>query len=265
MPIANPVLETHNLTVIYHKKPVLWNVDFTLPEGKIIGVIGPNGAGKSSLLKSIMGIVPPTSGYAKIFNQPLDEVRDRVSYVPQRQSVDWDFPATVLDVVLTGTYTKRGLFKRLNSDDIALAKESLNKVGMLEFANRQISQLSGGQQQRVFLARALAQEADLYLMDEPFAGVDASTENAIINILREMKAKGKTIIVVHHDLQTVQEYFDWLVLINGHLVGSGSMADMFTEDLLRKTYGGQLTLLNKVGDLLKENDFPIREQKEERI
>ncbi len=265
MPIESPIIETHNLTVIYHKKPVLWNVDFTLPEGKIIGIIGPNGAGKSTLLKSIMGIVPATSGYARLFNQPLEEVRKRVSYVPQRQSVDWDFPATVLDVVLTGCYNKRGMFKRLSSDDYALAKESLNKVGMLEFANRQIAQLSGGQQQRVFLARALAQEADLYLMDEPFAGVDASTENAIIRILQEMKAAGKTMVVVHHDLQTVQEYFDWLVLINGHLVGSGPTEDVFTEELLRKTYGGKLTVLNKVGQLLKENDFPIRENKQDRI
>jgi manganese/zinc/iron transport system ATP- binding protein len=257
--MAKTIIETHNLTVIYHKKPVLWNVDFKLPEGEIIGIIGPNGAGKSSLLKSIMGIVPPTSGYAKIFDQPLEQVRKRVSYVPQRQSVDWDFPTTVMDVVLTGRYPKTGLFKRLNTEDRAIATESLNKVGMIEFAERQIAQLSGGQQQRVFLARALAQEADLYLMDEPFAGVDASTEKAIIGILEEMKSVGKTIVVVHHDLQTVQEYFDWLVLINGHLVGYGPTNEMFTNELLRKTYGGQLTMLNKVGQLLQENDFPIRE------
>lgn len=261
--IDNPIIETHNLTIVYHKKPVLWNVDFKLPEGNIIGVIGPNGAGKSTLLKSIMGIVTPTSGYVKLFNQPLDKVRTKVSYVPQRQSVDWDFPTTVLDVVLTGRYNTSGLFKRLSLHDKAFAKECLNKVGMLEFANRQISQLSGGQQQRVFLARALAQEAELYLMDEPFAGVDSATERAIISILEEMKAQGKTIVVVHHDLQTVEQYFDWLVLINGHLVGAGPTKQMFTEDLLRKTYGGRLTILNKVEQLVEEQGFPIRENNAE--
>ena len=193
--VKDPSIETHNLTVVYNKKPAIWNIDFTLPKGQIIGIMGPNGSGKSTLLKSIMGIVDPNIGYVRIFDKTLDEVRDQVSYVPQRQSVDWDFPASVYDVVAMGRYARKGMFMRLNKTDHEVITACLDKVNLLPYQNRQISQLSGGQQQRVFLARALTQEADVYLMDEPLVGVDASTEQSIITLLKQMKSEGKTILV----------------------------------------------------------------------
>lgn len=257
--ITQPVLEIHDLTVAYDKKPVLWDIDLSIPKGKLAGIIGPNGAGKSTLIKSIMGIVPNSSGYIKLFDQELDEVRNEISYVPQRESVDWDFPASVMDVVLMGRYGKLGLFKRPRKADREVAMDSLRKVGMEAYTQRQISQLSGGQQQRVFLARSLAQQAELYFMDEPFAGVDAATEKAIINILKEMSAQEKTVIVVHHDLQSVTHYFDWVILINTRLVASGPTEEVFTKELLQETYGGKLTLLTEVGDLLQKQQFPNRE------
>ncbi len=257
--VNNPVLELHDLTVTYNKKPVLWDIDLTLPSGAIIGVIGPNGAGKSTMIKSIMGLVPLSSGYVKIFDQDLPTVRHKVSYVPQKESVDWDFPASVMDVVLMGRYGKLGLFKRPRKADKEVARECLRRVDMEAFANRQISQLSGGQQQRVFLARALAQEADLYFMDEPFAGVDAATEKAIINLMKTMSEQGKTVVVVHHDLQSAMEYFDWVVLLNLRLVASGPVNDVMTSTLLQETYGGKLTLLAEVGELLTKKEFPSRE------
>jgi len=258
--VQDPVLEVHDLTVSYSRKPVLWGIDFTLPKGCIAGIIGPNGAGKSTLIKSIMGVIPISSGYIKIFDQPLDKVRKRVSYVPQRESVDWDFPASVLDVVLMGRYGKLGLLKGVTKADKEIAYQCLEKVGLTSFAKRQISQLSGGQQQRVFLARALAQEADFYLMDEPFAGVDAATESAIIEIMREMARNDKTIVVVHHDLQSVINYFDWLLLINMRLVASGPTEKVFNNDIIQETYGGKLTLLVEAGNLLRERQIPSREK-----
>ncbi len=257
--VENPVLEIHDLTVSYNKKPVLWGLDLTIPKGVITGIIGPNGAGKSTLLKTAMDLIPLSSGYIKMFGKDLHEVRDKISYVPQRESVDWDFPASVMDIVLMGRYSKLGLFKRPRKADKEVAMECLQKVGMDPYADRQISQLSGGQQQRVFLARALAQDADLYFMDEPFAGVDAATESAIIQLLREMAAKGKTIIVVHHDLQSAAEYFNWILLLNLRLVASGPTDKVFTQKLLQETYGGKLTVLSKVGDLLEKQEFPTRE------
>ncbi|MCB0735614.1 MAG: metal ABC transporter ATP-binding protein [Flavobacteriales bacterium] len=251
-------VETHNLTVIYNKKPAIWNIDFTLPAGKIIGVMGPNGSGKSTLLKAIMGIIEPNIGYAKIFDKDLDDVRERVSYVPQRQSVDWDFPASVWDVVAMGRYARKGMLKRLSAEDKSIIEESLEKVNMTAFAQRQISQLSGGQQQRVFLARALAQQADIYFMDEPFVGVDAATEEAIINLLKSMRDQGKTLIVVHHDLHTAQDYFEWMVLLNTRLVRVGPVEDVFNQETLTETYGGTLTTLSKVASLLQEKSFPMR-------
>ena len=256
--IDKPVLEVHDLTVSYDKKPVLWDVDFTIPYGNLVGIIGPNGAGKSTLIKAIMNLVPKGSGYVKLYDDTLDNVRYKISYVPQRESVDWDFPASVLDVVLMGRYGKKGLLKRLSKKDKEIAYESLKRVNMLDFANRQISQLSGGQQQRTFLARALAQEADLYLMDEPFAGVDAATERSIVELLLEMRKEGKTIVVVHHDLQSAIDYFDWILLLNTRLVASGPTEKVFTTELLQETYGGKLTLLSKIGDLMKEKQFPSR-------
>lgn len=253
-------IEAHNLTVSYGSGPVLWDVDFEFPTGKIIGVIGPNGSGKTTLLKAIMGLLEPASGYVKIFNRDLDEVRDKIAYVPQRSSVDWDFPASVYDVVMMGTYGKKNLFKRSNKADREIVEQSIEKVGLSEFKDRQISQLSGGQQQRVFIARALAQKADIYLLDEPFAGVDAATENSILRILEEMRNEGKTLVIIHHDLQTVLDHFEYLLLLNTRLVAKGEVHEVLSKENLSNAYGGQLTLLSKVVDLIKEKDFPIREK-----
>ena len=258
--VDNPVVEVHDLTVSYARKPVLWDIDLTLPQGSLVGIVGPNGAGKSTLMKSILGLVPASSGYVKMFDQDLDKVRQRVAYMPQRESVDWDFPASVLDVVLMGRYGKLGLFRRPRKADREVALECLHKVGMESFAKRQISQLSGGQQQRVFLARALAQEADLYFMDEPFAGVDASTEKAIIGLLQDMAAQNKTVVVVHHDLQSVVQYFNWVMLLNMRLVASGPTEEVFTNELLQETYGGKLTLLSEVSELVQRKQFAAREK-----
>lgn len=253
--VENPILEIHDLTVSYDQNPVLWNVDLSLPAGNLVGILGPNGAGKSTLIKAIMGLISPTSGYVKVFDKPLNDVRSRISYVPQRESVDWNFPASVLDVVMMGTYGKLGLFRRPGKKEKDLAMKSLEQVGMTGFVGRQISELSGGQQQRVFIARALAQEADLYLMDEPFAGVDMSTETAIFHLLQEMTSAGKTVIVVHHDIHSAMNFFDWLIMLNLHLVASGPKELVMNEEMLRKTYGGKLNLLTKVTDLIRQKDF----------
>ncbi len=253
--IEKPVLEVHDLTVSYDQHPVLWNVDLSLPSGKLVGILGPNGAGKSTLIKAIMGLIPPTSGYVKLFDKPLSDVRARISYVPQRESVDWNFPASVLDVVLMGTYGKLGLFRRPGKKEKELALHCLEQVGMTGFVSRQISELSGGQQQRVFIARALAQEADLYLMDEPFAGVDMATETAIFQLLKDMAASGKTVLVVHHDIHSAMKFFDWVIMLNLHLVASGPKELVMTEDLLRKTYGGKLNLLTQVTDMIRNKEF----------
>ncbi|MBC8244699.1 MAG: metal ABC transporter ATP-binding protein [Verrucomicrobia bacterium] len=245
---VNFPLEIHDLTAGYHKKPVLWGIDLQVPKGKLVGIVGPNGAGKSTLIKAIMGLVPPSSGWVKIFGKPYNENRRRVGYVPQRESVDWDFPVTVMDVVMMGRYGHVGWFKRPNKADREIARDCLDKVKMLPFAKRQISNLSGGQQQRVFLARALAQESDIYFMDEPFAGVDAATETAIIALLHELREKGKTLLVVHHDLPTARNYFDQLLLLNMRVVAYGETEEVFTYDLLQKTYGGRLTILSEVAD-----------------
>ena len=242
----SPALELHDLTVSYAKKPVLYGVDVQVPQGALVGIIGPNGAGKSTMIRAIMGLLPLSSGWVQIFGESFETARHRVGYVPQREQVDWDFPVNVMDVVMMGRYGRLGWLKRPTREDRRIAEESLEKVGMLPFRNRQIANLSGGQQQRVFLARALAQQSDLYLMDEPFAGVDATTERAIIALLRDLKEQGKTILVVHHDLTTAKEYFDHLMLLNMRLVAFGKTEDIFTVDLLQKTYGGRLTILSDV-------------------
>lgn len=259
----SPALEVHDLTVAYARKPVLWDVDFTVPGGNLIAVIGPNGAGKSTLLKSVMGLLPVASGWIKIHGEPVDAQRKLIGYVPQRESVDWDFPTDALDVVLMGTYGKLGWFKKPGKAEKELAMNCLDQLGMASFANRQISQLSGGQQQRVFLARALAQQAQIYFMDEPFAGVDAATENAIVSLLRELKTQGKTVFVVHHDLETVREYFDHVVLLNMRVIASGPTETTFTHENLQKTYGGKLTVLSTIaeeimGDETKRAQFVKR-------
>ena len=245
----NPVpLEIHDLTVAYHKRPVLWGIDFEVPAGQLVGVIGPNGAGKSTLIKAAMGLLPVSSGWVKVFGRPVKDTLQRVGYVPQREAVDWDFPVSVMDVVLMGRYGHLGLFKRPRKEDREVARECLEKVKMLPYADRQISNLSGGQQQRVFLARALAQESDLYFMDEPFAGVDAATEAAIVTILQELKDQGKTLLVVHHDLPTAKTYFDSLLLLNMRVVAFGPTEEVFNYDLLQSTYGGRLPILSEVAD-----------------
>lgn len=244
-------LEARDVTVAYHRKPVLWNVSLDIPPGSLVGLVGPNGAGKSTLLKTIVDMVPRISGEILVFGQPYKRTRSRVAYVPQRESVDWDFPATALDVVLMGTYGQLGWFRRAGQTERKLAIEALRKMEIDHLAMRQISQLSGGQQQRTFLARALVQQADLYLMDEPFAAVDASTERAIVLLLRELQQQQKTILVVHHDLHTVPSYFDYIVLLNMRLVAAGPTGEVFTEDNLQKTYGGKLTLLEEVGEAMR--------------
>jgi manganese/zinc/iron transport system ATP- binding protein len=254
-----PAVEVHDLTVAFDRKPVLWNIDVTLPQGKLIGIVGPNGAGKSTFIKAVMGILPLSSGYVKVFDEPLNKVRQKVSYVPQRESIDWDFPASVMDVVLMGRYARLGLFKRPRKADREIAHDCLKKVGMEAFAQRQIAQLSGGQQQRTFLARALAQQADLYFMDEPFAGVDAATEKAIVSLLQSMTSQQKTVIVVHHDLQSVRQYFDWILMLNTRLVAAGPTNTTFNAANLQSTYGGKLTLMDDVADLIRRERYPSRE------
>ena len=252
-PLENtPPIEVHDMTVAYHKKPVLWDVDLTVPAGKLIGIIGPNGAGKSTLIKAILELLPKASGWVKIYGKPFKEMRELVGYVPQKESVDWDFPVNVLDVVQMGLYGQLGWIRRPGKRHAALAFESLERVGMQEFAGRQISQLSGGQQQRVFLARALAQDAHIYLMDEPFAGVDAATEKAIISLLNELKAKGKTVLVVHHDLQTISEYFDHLIMLNMRVVANGPVNEIFNKENLHRTYGGRLTILSEAAEKISQ-------------
>jgi manganese/zinc/iron transport system ATP- binding protein len=244
-------IEAHELTVTYSHKPVLWDIDFSAPQGCLAAIVGPNGAGKSTLLKAVLGLVPATTGYVKVFGESIGAVRSRIGYVPQRESVDWDFPITVRDVVLMGRYGKIGWLKRPARSDRLAADRYLEQVDMGAFADRQIRQLSGGQQQRVFLARALAQEASLYLMDEPFAGVDAATEQAIIMIMRKLQSEGRTIICVHHDLQTVPEYFSWVLLLNLHVIAAGVVGDVFTSENLQKTYGGRLTILDRVSEAIR--------------
>ncbi|WP_394747742.1 metal ABC transporter ATP-binding protein [Spongiimicrobium salis] len=233
----NIAISIDDLTVAYNYKPVLWDIDLAVPESILMAIVGPNGAGKSTLIKSILDIIKPIAGSVKIFGKPYKEQLGHVAYVPQKGSVDWDFPTTALDVVMMGTYGSLGWIKRPGQKQKKAALEALEKVGMLEFKSRQISQLSGGQQQRIFLARALVQNASIYLMDEPFQGVDATTEKAIINILKELRKAGKTVIVVHHDLQTVPEYFDWVTFLNVKKIATGPVKDIFNDDNLTKTYG----------------------------
>jgi manganese/zinc/iron transport system ATP- binding protein len=245
---ADSPVTIHALTVAYHRKPVLWDVDYDAPPNKLVAIVGPNGAGKSTLIKACLGLVPRASGVVEFWGEPYTKQRARIGYVPQRESVDWDFPVSALDVVCMGRYRKIGWCRPVSRRHRRFARECMDRVGMAPYAKRQISQLSGGQQQRVFLARALAQEADLYFMDEPFAGVDAATEKAIIEVLRTLRGQGKTVITVHHDLQTVPEYFDEVVLLNMRIVAAGPVDDVFTPDNLHKTYGGRLTLLSEAAE-----------------
>jgi manganese/zinc/iron transport system ATP- binding protein len=239
--MKNEAIKIENMTVAYEAEPVLWNIDVAFQKGQLTAILGPNGAGKSSLLNAMLGLVKPVSGNIKFLQNDGDwgsfqQVQKHVAYVPQRSSVDWDFPTDVLDVVVMGRYAHLGWLKRPRKKDYNIAKEKLEQVGMLSYQNRQISQLSGGQRQRVFLARALAQEADFYLLDEPLAGVDIKTEKIIINLLEELVQDGKMVVVVHHDLQTVEEYFDRVIFLNHEIIDSGATTSTFTEENIEETY-----------------------------
>lgn len=238
-------LTVDQLTVNYGKTPALWDVTFSVPRGNIVGIVGPNGAGKSTLIKAVLGLVTPLSGSALFFGDSLAKVREKVAYVPQRESVDWDFPITVKELVLMGRYGRLGLFHRPKQADREAVKKYLEMVGMQGYEERQISELSGGQQQRVFLARALIQEAELYFMDEPFTGVDLATEKAIVILLHELKKEGKTVFVVHHDLNTVEDYFDWVMMLNFRLVACGTRSEVFTPENLNLAYGRSYALFDE--------------------
>ena len=247
---AQSPLSVHALTVAYQHKPVLWDVDYDAPNGSLIAVVGPNGAGKSTFIKASLGLIPVLSGTVEFWGEPYRLQRPRVGYVPQRESVDWDFPISALEVVAMGRYGKIGWCRPVRQSQREIARHYLTQVGLEDLAHRQINQLSGGQQQRVFLARALAQEATLYFMDEPFSGVDAATERSIVDILRQLKNDGKTVICVHHDLPTVSEYFDHVALMNTRLIAAGPVQDVFTPENLQRTYGGRLTLLDEVSEAI---------------
>lgn len=244
--LHEPGLAVHveDLTVSYQSNPVLWDIDFDIPPGVMAAIVGPNGAGKSTLIKSILDLVKPTAGHVTIHGRPYARQRRKVGYVPQRSSVDWDFPTTALDVVTMGLYGQLGWLRRPGKAERERAMAALGRVGMDDFADRQISQLSGGQQQRVFIARALVQDADVYFLDEPMAGVDATTERAIVKILHALRDAGKTVIVVHHDLQTVRDYFDWMVILNVRVIAQGPVSEVYTPENLRRAYGGQIALID---------------------
>lgn len=242
---SNLAVEVNDLTVAYREQPVLWDIDLQVPSGILMGIIGPNGAGKSTLIKAVLGLVRPAAGTVLIHNRPLREQRRITAYVPQRGTVDWDFPTSVLDVVMMGRYGNLGWLKRPGKRERELSIAALEQTGMQDFAARQISQLSGGQQQRVFLARALVQDAQVYFMDEPFQGVDARTERAIVEVLHRLRAQGRTVIAVHHDLESVAEYFDSVLLLNVKRIAAGKVSEVFTEENLRVTYGGRVPLFAK--------------------
>ncbi len=242
-----PAVEVHDLTVAYRSNPVLWDVDLKVPEGRLVAIVGPNGAGKSTLLKTILGQVRQTTGWVQVYGEPYATRRSWVGYVPQRESVDWDFPTLAQDVVTMGLYGRIGWLRRPGRRHREIALSCLERLGIGHLAGRQISQLSGGQQQRVFLARALAQDARLYLMDEPLAGVDATTEKAI------------TVVVVHHDLQTVPEYFDHVVLLNMRLVAAGAVEEVFTAENLQQTYGGRSSILTRAAEALFASKATLKE------
>ncbi|MFA5693095.1 MAG: metal ABC transporter ATP-binding protein [Acholeplasmataceae bacterium] len=246
--MKNDYIVVEDLTVAYDLTPVLWDIDIKIPKGVLMAIIGPNGAGKTTLIKSMIGLLKPISGEILFDNKTYKEMTKKIAYVPQKGTVDWDFPTNVFDVVLMGRYGHLGWFLRPSKKDKKIANDALIKVGMESFKDRQISELSGGQQQRVFLARALAEEADIYLMDEPFQGVDIKTEEAIITLLKELKSLGKTVVVVHHDLNTVKSYFDYATLINMKVIAHGKVSDIFNEENISKTY--ESNELNKLKGLV---------------
>ena len=245
--VSDLALRVEDLTVAYGERPALWDVDLEVPAGTLMAIVGPNGAGKTTLIRAVLGLLKPAAGSVRVFGRPYDEQRRLVAYVPQRGSVDWDFPTDVLDVVTMGRYGSLGWLRRPGRREKEEALMALDHVGLLHLAGRQIGQLSGGQQQRVFLARALVQDAQVYLMDEPFQGVDATSERAIVTLLQELRSQGRTVVAVHHDLQTVAEYFDSVTLLNVRRVASGPVEEVFTEENLRATYGGREAFLARNG------------------
>ena len=247
-----PWLEFHDVTVAYGRRPVIWNIDLSIDDPCLFGIIGPNGAGKSTLLKASLGLVPLAGGRIRFFGRPFADVRGRVGYVPQRETVDWDFPVSVADVVLMGTYAQLGWLRRPGPRQRELARESLARVGLADVGERQIGKLSGGQQQRVFLARALAQQADVYVLDEPMAGVDARSQELIFRVLSELRDSGRLVVVVHHDLRTAAEWFDRVALIDMRLVATGPTAAVLTSENLQLTYAGRLDVLDELGRAIEE-------------
>jgi len=241
------IVELHDVTVAYGSRPVLWNVDLAIDAPCLYGIIGPNGAGKSTLVKAALGLVPLSGGSVRFFGKPLDDVRGRVGYVPQRESVDWDFPVSAIDVVLMGTFHRLSWFRRPGRRERDTAMACLDRVGLAEVANRQIGGLSGGQQQRVFLARALAQEADVYFLDEPMAGVDAKSQERILRVLSELRDRGSLVVIVHHDLRTAASWFDRVALVDMRLVAAGATAEVLSRENLARTYSGHLDLLDEIG------------------
>jgi manganese/zinc/iron transport system ATP- binding protein len=237
---SEAAIEVHDLTVAYRDEPVLWDLDLQFRAGALTAIVGPNGAGKTTLIQTILGLIRPAAGEIRVLGKGIREGRRSVAYVPQRGTVDWDFPTTVLDVVLMGTYGRLGWVRRPGRTEREAATEALRSVGMEAFRDRQIRQLSGGQQQRVFLARALVQQAPIFLMDEPFQGVDVRTEAAIVEVLGALRDRGNTVIVVHHALQTVRDYFDDAVLLNVRRIAAGAVDDVLTEENLRVAYGGRV-------------------------
>ena len=232
----NSVIHVEDLTMAYRETPVLWDIDLDIPEHVRCAIVGPNGAGKSTLLRGILGLLKPVSGAVQLWGKPLSAVHKQIAYVPQRGSVHWDFPTTVFDVVLMGRYAHLGLVRRPGKEDRALAMEALDKMKMADFADRQISELSGGQKQRVFIARALAQDAQLYIMDEPLAGVDETTERIIMDKFMDLQREKRTVIAVHHDLSTLDAYFDYLVVLNRTVKASGYLAKLDKEAALALAY-----------------------------
>lgn len=243
-------IDVKNLSVSYSGKKAIQDVSFSLDSGKLIGIIGPNGAGKSTLIKGMLDLVSKDSGEVKILGQSVDEMRKEIAYIPQRADIDWEFPILVKDTVLLGTYPRLGLFKRPKEKEKKIAMEALTKVGMEDFADKQIGELSGGQQQRVFVARSLAQKADVFFLDEPFVGVDIKSEEIIIDILKKLKNQGKTIFIIHHDLTKIEEYFDEIILINKKIFGAGPVKEIVTPELMEKTFETPLNVLENRGGQL---------------
>lgn len=255
--MESPIFEIAHLTVAYELKPVLYDISTQFQRNKLVAIIGPNGAGKSTLIKAALGLIPRITGEIRAFGEIFSGADHRIGYVPQRESVDWDFPVSALDVAAMGAYGRVGWFKKVPKGEIEFARHCLETVGLRDFADRQISQLSGGQQQRVFLARALAQKAELYFMDEPFSGVDAATEEAILEVLRGLRHEGKTVVAVHHDLQTVNQYFDDVVMLNLRKTADGPISEVFTEENLRKTYAGRLSVIEQIASAATKNHVDL--------